>query len=944
MKITNLMKNIFYALLPLLFFVACTSEEPQTTNPTPDDTPTNTPSISLDQTRLDFDEQADSQTIYFTSAMDWTAELINDRADSWCSISATSGKSGNGQITVSVTENTSTDDRTASIIIKSGPLSRTVRISQKQKDALTVTTSRFEVESTRGKIYIEVKANIDFEYTINGSAANWITPIETRAMKTTKLGFNIAENSSFSNREGTITFHSGNMQEVVTVYQKGNNDVILISQNEFIVSDEGEDIAIEVTSNLDVAIEMPDVDWITRNTSRAVSTNTYYFTIAENSAHQQREAYITFTNKAKNISEKVKITQKNLIVCAKNEYLIEKAGGVLDFDIQTNAEVSVSISEDAKSWITHVTSRALQTQTLHFDIAANDSDDTREGVITLSSDGVIHEITIQQTGYIKLGTPNKNEIYYTSKYKEIIQPNMDYWNETIVSNIYDKEKGYGIITFEGDIEDIGKYTFQECSSLTSITIPNSVTVIGGYAFMFCSSLTSITMPDSVTTIVDGAFYDCSSLTSIAIPESVTSIGRYAFVGCSSLEAFYGKYTSEDNRCLIINGELNSFAPAGLTTYNIPEGVTSIREYAFHNCNALTSITIPNSVSKIESKAFLSCHSLEAFYSKYSSEDNRCLIIDGTLNSFACAGLTTYNIPVGITAIGNLAFHDCNTLTSITIPEEVTTIGEEAFSLCSSLKSITIPNGVTTIGAGVFYYCNALSSATIGNGVTSIGEFTFYGCSSLSSVYCKATTPPTLGDNAFGINATDCKIYVPEKSVDAYKSAEGWCDYADCIVSESIINQYQGTLPILNKESAVSKMLKEWDKGGEGVGYHDLSNRNGGTPDVEGGGNIGYTTSGEWLAYTVYVKDAGTYRFTLYGSSSAAAGSYGGEYQWFLDDPYIEENALGPRFKQQSGGAWGGPWMPSEPVEFELKQGYQRIILYMHNGVHNLYNFTAEWAE
>lgn len=154
---------------------------------------------------------------------------------------------------------------------------------------------------------------------------------------------------------------------------------------------------------------------------------------------------------------------------------------------------------------------------------------------------------------------------------------------------------------------------------------------------------------------------------------------------------------------------------------------------------------------------------------------------------------------------------------------------------------------------------------------------------------------------------------------------------------------QGTLPVLNKKSAISKMFKDWDKGGSGVGYLDNSNRNGGTPDVEGSGNIGYTTNGEWLAYTIYVKDAGTYKFTVFGSSSAGAGTYGGDYQWYLDQPNVEEAALGPRFKLQSGGAWGGPWVASESVEFELTEGFQRIIFYMHNGAHNLYNFTAEYV-
>ena len=724
------MKNILCAIMSLLLFVACTSEEVTSSAQTGGNESV-TPSITLDQNYLNFDEHSDIQTISFHSAMDWTAELINDRADGWCSISATSGTAGSREIDVTVTENTSTDDRTASVIIKSGAISKTVRISQKQRDALTVTTSTFEVESTKGKIYIEVKANIDFEYTINGSAAEWITPIETRALKTTKLGFNIAENNTSQRREGTITIHSGDLQEVVTVYQAGSEKNILLSKKEFVVSNTGEEISIDVTSSVDVEIEMPDVDWITRNTSRAVSTNTYYFTIDENTTYDQREAYITFKNTEKNITERVKVMQmqKDAIILAQSIYYIEQEGGELDFDIQTNVEITISIEQDAEDWITHVATRGLRTKTLHFDIAPYNGYATREGTIKISGGGTSQAVTMCQKSNIAiLDTPKSNEIYYTTNDKEIASPSLSYSsNIRIVSNIYDQAKGYGIITFNQNIEEIENDAFINCGRLTNIIIPDDVTTIGNYAFM-------------------------------------------------------------------------------------------------------------------------------------------------------------------------------NT----------------------SLKSITISNNVTAIGSGVFL-----------------------GCYALKNVYCKAITPPTLKANVFENKVVSRKIYVPTSAVDAYKSAPYWSDYADDIVAdepEETNDSYQGTLPILNKETAVSKMLKEWDKGGEGVGYYDLSNRNGNTPDVEGSGNIGYTTSGEWLAYTVYVKDAGTYRFTLYGSSSAASGSYGGEYQWFLDDPYVEENALGPRFKQQSGGAWGGPWMPSEPVEFELKQGYQRIILYMHNGVHNLYNFTAEWAE
>ena len=235
--------------------------------------------------------------------------------------------------------------------------------------------------------------------------------------------------------------------------------------------------------------------------------------------------------------------------------------------------------------------------------------------------------------------------------------------------------------------------------------------------------------DAVTKIGGDAFYECSSLTSVTIPDSVTEIGNYAFSRCSNLQEFKGKFASEDGRCLIIDGVLYSFAPAGLTEYTIPDSVTTIGESAFEDCSSLTSVTIGNSV----------------------------------------------------TTIGESAFWDCTSLTSVTIPDSVTTIGDYAFAYCESLTSVTIGDSVTSIGGEAFYYCESLTNVTIGDSVAEIGGNAFHYCSSLTSVYCKATTPPAGGSYMFYSNASGRKIYVPTESVEAYKSASYWSDYKSSIV-------------------------------------------------------------------------------------------------------------------------------------------------------------------
>ena len=181
-------------------------------------------------------------------------------------------------------------------------------------------------------------------------------------------------------------------------------------------------------------------------------------------------------------------------------------------------------------------------------------------------------------------------------------------------------------------------------------------------------------------------------------------------------------------------------------------VTKIGYSAFYERSNLTSITIGDSVTSIEDEAFNGCSSL-----------------------------TSVTIGDSVTTIGHHAFYSCTSLTSLTIGDSVTTIGKSAFYGCSSLTSITIPDSVTTIDHDAFSACSSLTSVTIGDSVTSIGNYAFENCRSLTSVYCKAVTPPAGGNDMFYSIASSGKIYVPQESVEAYKSATGWSQYAFGIV-------------------------------------------------------------------------------------------------------------------------------------------------------------------
>lgn len=398
----NILRICWFIAACLFIIISCSKGDTgdNNSNNGGGNTPT-TPTISLSKSSVTFDEYTNDEVVSFSASADWTAEVVNDRADGWLSVSPTSGKAGDASITISANNNDSTDERSASVRIKAGSIQKMINVSQKQKDALTVTASKFEVETKGGEVQIEVKANINFEYEIDASAKDWVKYEGTRAMKTSTLTFKVAENDDAEKREAKITIKSEKFSEEVMIYQSGSEPSIVISQNEYIVSSAGETIAVEVKSNIDVAVELPaDADWISENTTRATSTNTYRFDIQPNDSYSQRYAEIKFTNKENNIYEMVKISQaqKDAIILAKSEYEFGVDGGELDFEIQTNVDITVTISNDAKSWITHVETRSLETKTLHFDIATCSADENRESIITISGGNATQTIIVKQSG------------------------------------------------------------------------------------------------------------------------------------------------------------------------------------------------------------------------------------------------------------------------------------------------------------------------------------------------------------------------------------------------------------------------------------------------------------------------------------------------------------------------------------------------------------------
>ncbi len=228
---------------------------------------------------------------------------------------------------------------------------------------------------------------------------------------------------------------------------------------------------------------------------------------------------------------------------------------------------------------------------------------------------------------------------------------------------------------------------------------------------------NIYIDESTKTVTDAD----TRVTSVTIPNGITSIGEYAFAYCRSLTSV----TIPDSVTSI--GDCAFDNCKSLTEVTIPGSVTSIGDCAFSSCSSLTGMTIPDSVMRIGASAFNGCTSLTGV-----TISNSIKSIEKDM-FWACHSLTNVTIPKGVTSVGDSAFEFCHNLTSVTIPDGVTSIGEYAFSSCSSLKNVTIPDSVTSIGAEAFRECASLTGVTIPGGVTNIEPSTFQGCTALTGV-------------------------------------------------------------------------------------------------------------------------------------------------------------------------------------------------------------------
>ena len=313
---------------------------------------------------------------------------------------------------------------------------------------------------------------------------------------------------------------------------------------------------------------------------------------------------------------------------------------------------------------------------------------------------------------------------------------------------------------------------------------------------------------------------------------MTFLAATAYAHNWEVDGIYYKYVSEGIVTVTYRGSSYSdysdeysgsvIIPANVTYRNFNYKVISIDQYAFRDCSGLTNLIIPNTVTNINDISFYGCSSLtgiavEDGNPQYDSRDNCNAIIETTSNKLI-AGCQSTVIPNTILTIGSNSFYACTGLTNVIIPNSVTTIQSDAFAYCPNLTNVSIGDNVIQIGSGAFAYCSELTNVSIGDNVIqigggafsncrklaniilpynlsitlpsimgdyNIGYRAFYLCESLNSIVCKAITPPRVADySSIYPSYYMATLYVPKRSVEAYKATEFWSNFINIVGFDS----------------------------------------------------------------------------------------------------------------------------------------------------------------
>ena len=762
---------------------------------------------------LDFTSDSGEAILSFTTNKDWVIDVSQSGGDvSWCTVFPNKGKAGENQVLVKVIENAGFDDRNVTLVLTAKELTNRIVVTQKQKDAITLTTAKFEVDKNGGDIQVEVKANVSYEVIVPEQYQSWI---HKRTIRPDKCVFGIDKSEEYDKREGEIIFRSGELEEILKVYQTGEG-ILLLTKNEYIVSDKGEQIAVELNSNFDFDVKMPQVDWITTTVTRSLSSHTLYYTVAPNETYDKREIEIIYYDRNnKSLADTLKViqVQKDAILLSQKEYSVGTVGGTIQIEIKANVIYEASIPEQYQDWIHKGTStRGLSTSGLLFTIDKNQEYDKREGEIIFRSGELEEVLKVYQTGggfllltkneYTVSDEGGKIAVELNSNFDfDVKMPQVDWITATVTKSISSHILYYTVTPNEMSDKREAKIIY--CDRNNKSLADTLKIIQEGKAVLKLKLETAGSLKKKMEILnIDYLKVKKIILEGNINGSDIRLIREMAGVDYIEKETNgILEYLDLTNANIVEGGEIycypDSYKPGTLVEYETCYTKNNvIGNCMFRKCKSLKEVLLPYSCVKMENESFAYCKNLI----NVKLFDNVTAI--GGFCFYACSLLQKINLPDSIKMIGGSAFSDgsvfsgCSALESIVLPNKITHLYGGLFRDCSSLKEIVIPKMVTYIEGYAFAYCSSLRSITISDSVTDFVETTFYYCTSLEKIifgaglktggvfwdskcikeiHCRSTIPPSIiGFNTDVYN--NAILYVPKGCYEAYYAAIMWRNF------------------------------------------------------------------------------------------------------------------------------------------------------------------------
>ncbi len=410
---------------------------------------------------------------------------------------------------------------------------------------LEISTTDLVFEAKGGEREFTVYCNADWTVT---NESDWCTTNVTEGNGYGRVAVTVEAYSDTEDRNTNLTVKAGDKTEVLTVTQK-HGDAIILSKDKFDVPQEGGEIAIEVKSNIEYQVSIPSKfqSWIKQTPeSRAVTVKNFSFTVSANEAYEKREGYIVFRGNSLKDTVYVYQAQKNQLILTEDTYNIPSEGQDITIELKTNVDYEVTIQpNDAASWISQISARAIRTDKLNFHIEANTESNNRSAKIVIKDKNSDLSDTVQVNQAVK-GMYAGDIIFETE------QDLIDFHaagHTKIMGNII--VKGYKIKTLQ--------------------KLGNLLTEINGSLRLECSTLTSLDGLYGLKTITDSLIITKGSMTSFEGLQNLETIGGSLKIALSALKSF-----QELSSLKSIGGDFEVNASSSLTALESFEGLENLQ--------------------------------------------------------------------------------------------------------------------------------------------------------------------------------------------------------------------------------------------------------------------------------------------------------------------------------------------------------------------------------